>query len=61
LPKGDTIIIDTSYLEDLEIASSGGSESSESLILVEVSESEELKDLKLEEDNPLKSTKVQGP
>jgi hypothetical protein len=61
LPEGDTIIVDTSYLEDLEIASSGGLESPELLVLVKVSESEGPKDLELGGDNPLESTEAQGP
>jgi transposase InsO family protein len=61
LPEGDTIIVDTSHLEDLEIASSGGSESPESLAPVEASESEGPEDLELGGDNPLEGTEAQGP
>jgi hypothetical protein len=61
LPEKDTIIVDTSHLEDLEIASSGGSESPESLAPVEASKSEGPEDLELGGDNPLEGTEAQGP
>jgi hypothetical protein len=60
LPEGDTIIVDTSYLEDLEMASPGGSESTKLSELNELSELEGPEDSELGGDEPLEDEPLEG-
>jgi hypothetical protein len=63
LPEEDTIIVDTSYLEDLGMASPGGSESTElsELNKLEGPEDSELEGDKPLEDESLEDTEAQEP
>jgi hypothetical protein len=60
LPEGDTIIVDTSYLEDLGIASLGGLESTELSELNKLSELEGPEDSELGGDKPLEDKPLEG-